>query len=144
MPEVKPAANAALVATVVGTAATAATAATGDAVKKTRAPKTNLLDIARGRLPLLFVHAIRFTEDAAVTTAALAKKYGTSVGKVFDIRKGRQAHQGPAAQAWTGPPPQGGHDPHSSQAPGPPAPPEPLPERRHILNLRMAKWPEGR
>ena len=86
MPEVKPAANAAPAATVAGTDATAAT---GDAVKKTRAPKTNLLDIARGRLPLLFVHAIRFTEDAAVTNAALAKKYGTSVGKVFDIRKGR-------------------------------------------------------
>lgn len=92
MPEVKPAANAATAAkteATTGTTAGDATAATGDAAKKTRAPKTNLLDIARGRLPLLFVHAIRFTEPADVTNAALAKKYGTSVGKVFDIRKGR-------------------------------------------------------
>lgn len=59
------------------------------AAKKTRAPKTHLLDIARGRLPIPFVHAIRFTEPAETGNAALAKKYGTSVGKVFDIRKGR-------------------------------------------------------
>jgi hypothetical protein len=52
-----------------------------------RAPATNKLDIARGRLPLLFVHSIRFKEQG--TNAEIAKKYATSVGKVFDIKKGR-------------------------------------------------------
>lgn len=59
----------------------------GEAPKKKRAPKTNLLDIVRGRIPLALVFVIRFKETG--TNAELAKKYGTSVGKVFDIRKGR-------------------------------------------------------
>ena len=65
--------------------------ATGGAApeKKKRAPKTNLLDIVRGRMPLACVAAIRFKEPAEVSNGDLAKKYGTSVGKVFDIRKGR-------------------------------------------------------
>ena len=52
-----------------------------------RAPATNKLDIVRGRLPLLFVHSIRFKETG--TNAEIAKRYATSVGKVFDIKKGR-------------------------------------------------------
>lgn len=59
------------------------------AEKKKRGPKVNLLDIQRGRLPLALVFAIRFQEKAEVSNNDLAKKYGTSVGKVFDIRKGR-------------------------------------------------------
>lgn len=109
MPEVKNAAPTA--GTTAGaTAGTAAPAGTTEA-KKTRAPKTNLLDIARGRLPIPLVFAIRFVEPADVTNAALAKKYGTSVGKVFDIRKNRNfeyvgkdykfsAEELNAARAW--------------------------------------------
>lgn len=61
----------------------------GTTEKRKRAPKTNLLDIQRGRLPLALVAAVRFVEPAEVSNNDLAKKYGTSVGKIFDIRKGR-------------------------------------------------------
>lgn len=55
-----------------------------------RAPASNFLAIVRGRLPLLFVHAIRFdTVLNAMPNKDLAVKFGTSVGKVFDIKKGR-------------------------------------------------------
>jgi len=54
-----------------------------------RAPKTNLLDIVRGRMPLACVAAVRFQEKAEVSNNDVAKKFGTSVGKIFDIRKGR-------------------------------------------------------
>lgn len=57
---------------------------------KKRAPASNFLPIVRGRLPLLFVHAIRFNDVlAGMGTKDVAVKFGTSVGKVFDIRKGR-------------------------------------------------------
>ena len=57
---------------------------------KVRAPKdpSKALDILNGRMPLPIVYAIRFQEDADAKSSGLAKKYGTSVGKVFDIRKG--------------------------------------------------------
>ncbi len=57
---------------------------------KVRAPKdpAKALDILNGRMPLPIVYAIRFQEDAGAKNSNLAKKYGTSVGKVFDIRKG--------------------------------------------------------
>ena len=56
---------------------------------KVRAPKdpSKALDILNGRMPLPIVYAIRFQEDAGAKNSDLAKKYGTSVGKVFDIRK---------------------------------------------------------
>lgn len=66
-----------------------AASATTEAERK-RAPAANFLPIVRGRLPLLFVHAIRF--DAVLNAMAnkdLASKLATSVGKVFDIKKGR-------------------------------------------------------
>ena len=55
-----------------------------------RAAASNFLPIVRGRLPLLFVHAIRF--DAVLNAMGnkdLASAFATSVGKVFDIKKGR-------------------------------------------------------
>ena len=57
---------------------------------KARAPKdpAKALDILNGRMPLPIVYAIRFQEEAGAKNSELAKKYGTSVGKVFDIRKG--------------------------------------------------------
>ena len=57
---------------------------------KVRAPKdpSKALDILNGRMPLPIVYAIRFQEDAGAKNSDLAKKYGTSVGKVFDLRKG--------------------------------------------------------
>jgi hypothetical protein len=77
-----------------GTGTTAPAGAAPDtnaasAEKPKRAPKNpdNILDIINGRLPLALVYLIRFKETG--TTAERAKKYGTSVGKVFDIIKGR-------------------------------------------------------
>lgn len=64
------------------------TTAGGNGGKK-RAPKTNLLDIVRGRMPLPLVAAVRFVVKSDVTNAEVAKTFGTSVGKIFDIRKGR-------------------------------------------------------
>lgn len=89
----------------------AAGAAATEAARK-RAAASNFLPIVRGRLPLLFVHAIRF--DAVITAMGnkdIATKFATSVGKVFDIKKGRNfayitaeykpsAEDLTAAQAW--------------------------------------------
>lgn len=55
-----------------------------------RAAASNFLPIVRGRLPLLFVHAIRFDKVLnAMSNKDLASAFATSVGKVFDIKKGR-------------------------------------------------------
>ncbi len=54
---------------------------------KQRAPAANFLPIVSGKLPQLFVHAIRFRETGS--NSEIAKRYATSVGKVFDIKKGR-------------------------------------------------------
>lgn len=60
---------------------------TGD---RKRAPASNFLNIVRGRLPILLVHAVRFDEVLGkMSNKDVAAKLGTSVGKVFDIRKGR-------------------------------------------------------
>jgi hypothetical protein len=58
--------------------------------KAPRAPKNpdNVLDIVNGRLPLPLVFLIRF-KTVGATVADTAKKFGTSVGKVFDIHKNR-------------------------------------------------------
>lgn len=45
--------------------------------------------IIRGRIALAIVYIIRFVESAEAGTKALAEKYGTTVGKVDDIRKNR-------------------------------------------------------
>lgn len=45
--------------------------------------------IIRGRIALAIVYLIRFVEAAEKGTKALAEKYGTTVGKVDDIRKNR-------------------------------------------------------
>lgn len=63
---------------------------TADTAGRKRAEAANFLPIVRGRLPLLFVHAVRFDETlAAMSTKDVAAKFATSVGKVFDIRKNR-------------------------------------------------------
>lgn len=69
----------------------AAGAGDGSAAEaRKRAPASNFLPIVRGRLPLIFVHAIRFNKVLnAMGNKDLATKFGTSVGKVFDIKKGR-------------------------------------------------------
>jgi hypothetical protein len=55
-----------------------------------RAAAANFLPIVRGRLPLIFVHAVRFNDAVkAMGNKDLASKLGTSIGKVFDIRKNR-------------------------------------------------------
>lgn len=45
--------------------------------------------IIRGRIALAIVYLVRFVESAEVGTKALAEKYGTTVGKIDDIRKNR-------------------------------------------------------
>ena len=45
--------------------------------------------IIRGRIALAIVYLIRFVETAEAGTKALAEKYGTTVGKIDDIRKNR-------------------------------------------------------
>lgn len=64
----------------------------GEAVEtqRKRAEATNFLAIVRGRFPLLLVHAVRFDEVLGkMGNKDVAAKLATSVGKVFDIRKGR-------------------------------------------------------
>lgn len=91
-------------------AAGEAAAAAGEARK--RAAAANFLPIVRGRLPLVFVHAVRFDPViGAIGNKDTATKFATSVGKVFDIKKGRNfayitadykpsAEDFAAAQAW--------------------------------------------
>lgn len=90
----------------------AADAAGADAEARKRAPAANFLPIVRGRLPLIFVHAVRFDPVVkAMPKKDSATKLATSVGKVFDIQKGRNfsyvdegfkptADDVAAAQAW--------------------------------------------
>jgi hypothetical protein len=82
------------------------------AAARQRAAASNFLPIVRGRLPLIFVHAIRFDKVlSAMGNKDLASKFATSVGKVFDIKKGRNfgyvnegfkpsAEDVTAAQGW--------------------------------------------
>jgi len=89
-------------------------AAASAAEARKRAPAANFLPIVRGRLPLLFVHAIRFDPVLnAMGNKDLATKFATSVGKVFDIKKGRNfayvkqdfvpsAEDVAASEAWIG------------------------------------------
>lgn len=91
-------------------AAAGESAAAGEARK--RAAAANFLPIVRGRLPLVFVHAVRFDPViGAMGNKDTASKFATSVGKVFDIKKGRNfgyitadykpsAEDLAAAQAW--------------------------------------------
>lgn len=66
------------------------TAGTQSAEGRKRAEASNFLPIVRGRLPLIFVHAVRFVPTVnQMGNKDLAVKLGTSVGKVFDIKKGR-------------------------------------------------------
>lgn len=60
-----------------------------EAVVRTRAARdpAKALNILNGRMPLPLVSLIRFVEPAEAKTSELATRYGTSVGKVFDIRK---------------------------------------------------------
>ena len=92
--------------------APAAPAAGAAAEARKRAPAANFLPIVRGRLPLLFVHALRFDKVLlALGNKDAATKFATSVGKVFDIRKNRNfayitesykpsAEDVTAAEAW--------------------------------------------
>jgi len=94
-----------------GAAGDAAAAAAAEGARK-RASAANFLPIVRGRLPLVFVHAVRFDPViGAMANKDTAAKFATSVGKIFDIKKGRNfgyvdasykpgAEDLAAAQAW--------------------------------------------
>jgi hypothetical protein len=83
-----------------------------EATAAKRAAASNFLPIVRGRLPLIFVHALRFDKTLlAMSNKDAASKFATSVGKVFDIRKNRNfgyvtegfkptAEDVTAAQGW--------------------------------------------
>lgn len=45
--------------------------------------------IVRGVMPVLLVYMVKFESDAAAKDADVAKMFGTTSGKVSDIRKGR-------------------------------------------------------
>jgi hypothetical protein len=53
------------------------------------AKERQLANIVRGTIPRPLVFLIRFVEPADAKEAEVAKKYGTTTGKVADIRKGR-------------------------------------------------------
>ena len=74
-----------------GGTATAPDTNVAEAEKKTRAPKNpdNILNIINGRMPFPLVALIRRKALGEKSTAEYAKAFGTSVGKVFDIAKGR-------------------------------------------------------
>jgi hypothetical protein len=92
-------------------AAAGESAAAAEATRK-RSAASNFLPIVRGRLPLVFVHAVRFDPViGAMGNKDIASKFATSVGKVFDIKKGRNfgyvdasykpsAEDLTAAQSW--------------------------------------------
>lgn len=61
---------------------TEATAAKEAADKK-------MADIVRGQIPKPLVYLVRFDEPADAKDGDLAKKYGTTSGKIADIRKNR-------------------------------------------------------
>ena len=64
----------------------AATASAAAEIRK-RAAAANFLPIVRGRLPLVFVHAVRFDPVVgAMGNKDTASKFATSVGKIFDIK----------------------------------------------------------
>lgn len=96
----------------VETSASPGTATETAAETAKRAAASNFLPIVRGRLPLVFVHALRFDKTLlAMSNKDAASKFATSVGKVFDIRKNRNfgyvgegfkptAEDVTAAQGW--------------------------------------------
>jgi len=81
----------------------AAAAAATPVADKTEVPKTNapdaavagtekkakvlIPDIIRGRMPILVVHMVRFGDQKGGETKALATMFGTTVGKITDIKK---------------------------------------------------------
>lgn len=66
------------------------TTAAVETTERKRAPAANFLPIVRGRLPFVLVHAVRFHPVISqMGNKDIASKFGTSVGKVFDIKKGR-------------------------------------------------------
>ena len=61
-------------------------AATAEAAPKAATPSR---EIHRGRMPIAIVAQVRFGNDKGLSTKELAEKYATTVGKIDDIKKGR-------------------------------------------------------
>lgn len=63
---------------------------TGEAAAVSEAPKEKVLaNIVRGVMPVALVYQIKFEEKNVEKDAEVAKMYGTTSGKVSDVRKGR-------------------------------------------------------
>jgi hypothetical protein len=58
------------------------------ATPSTVAPKV-VAEIIRGRMPIAVVHQIRFGDQKGEATKTLATMFGTTVGKIDDIKKNR-------------------------------------------------------
>lgn len=56
-------------------------------VEEAKKPKILIPDIIRGRMPILVVHMVRFGDQKGGETKALATMFGTTVGKIADIKK---------------------------------------------------------
>jgi hypothetical protein len=67
--------------------ATAAEAAAA-APKEKKEPQRRL-DIVRGRMPVSVVYMVKFGDNRGESTATLAKLFGTTTGKIDDIKKER-------------------------------------------------------
>ena len=59
----------------------------GTGEEKVKKEKVLIPDIIRGRMPIVIVHMIRFGDQKEEATKALATLFGTTVGKITDIKK---------------------------------------------------------
>ena len=58
------------------------------APKEKKAPQKRL-DIVRGRMPIAVVYMVKFGDNRGDSTAVLAKLFGTTTGKIDDIKRER-------------------------------------------------------
>lgn len=74
-----------------GSTAAGSAVATGvaGAVAVAAKPAKEKANIVRGVMPVLLVYLIKFESDAGAKDADVAKNFGTTSGKVSDVRKGR-------------------------------------------------------
>ena len=63
------------------------TNAPGAAETEEKKAKVLIPDIIRGRMPILVVHMARFGDQANTETVAMAKMFGTTAGKIADIKR---------------------------------------------------------
>lgn len=60
----------------------------GEVVDGAKKPKTLIPDIIRGRMPIAVVYLVRYGDNKGEETKDLAVLFGTTVGKISDVKKG--------------------------------------------------------